>query len=222
MLVISAFIEQIGGPVVAILLCLSVVATSFILLKGVQIVLQRSAKNATPAKLLAYLQQGEVTQIALLSQGQRNPRSQIISRAVELFKSSNLDTSSIQAEVVRQARLVAQHNKSHLRPLEVIATVAPLLGLFGTVLGMIEAFKAMEMAGAQVDPAVLSGGIWQALLTTAVGLGVAIPVSLIHSALERQAEIQTQALQDDLGQIFTFFAQQAASVNQANNQTCAS
>ena len=95
MLVISAFIEQIGGPVVAILLCLSVVATSFILLKGVQIVLQRSAKNATPAKLLAYLQQGEVTQIALLSQGQRNPRSQIISRAVELFKSSNLDTSSI-------------------------------------------------------------------------------------------------------------------------------
>lgn len=222
MTAISHLIEQIGGPVVAILLCLSVVATSFILLKCAQIVLQRPAKNATPAKLLAYLLQGEVKQITLLSQGQRNPRSLIISRAVELFKSSHLDVPSIQAEVVRQARIVAEHNKSHLRPLEVIATVAPLLGLFGTVLGMIEAFKAMEMAGAQVDPAVLSGGIWQALLTTAVGLGVAIPVSLIHSALERQAEIQTQALQDDLGQVFTFFARQAASASQANNQTCAS
>lgn len=222
MATLLAFIQQIGGPVVAILLFFSVLATSFILLKFTQIVLQRPSQNASPAKLLAHLKQGEIKQIALLSQGQRNPRSQIISRAVELFKSSKLDTSSIQAEVIRQARLVAEHNKSHLRPLEVIATVAPLLGLFGTVLGMIEAFKAMEMAGAQVDPAVLSGGIWQALLTTAVGLGVAIPVSLIHSALERQAEIQTQALQDDLGQVFTFFAQQAASASQANNQTCAS
>jgi len=79
----------------------------------------------------------------------------------------------------------------------------------------------MEMAGAQVDPAVLSGGIWQALLTTAVGLGVAIPVSLVHSALERQAELQTQALQDDIGQVFTFFAQQHGERKQ-KNQNCAS
>ena len=100
--------------------------------------------------------------------------------------------------------------------------MAPLLGLFGTVLGMIEAFKAMEVAGAQVDPAVLSGGIWQALLTTAVGLGVAIPVSLIHSMLERQGELETQALQDDLGQVFTFFAHQEHSTSKPNQQTYAS
>jgi biopolymer transport protein ExbB len=56
-----------------------------------------------------------------------------------------------------------------------------LLGLFGTVLGMVEAFRQLELAGSQVDPAVLSGGIWQALLTTAVGLAVAIPAVLAHN-----------------------------------------
>jgi biopolymer transport protein ExbB len=98
---------------------------------------------------------------------------------------------------MRELRNQIQRLSFGLRPLEVIATVAPLLGLFGTVLGMIEAFKAMEAAGAQVDPAVLSGGIWQALLTTAVGLGVAIPVSLIHSLFERQHEsLSIQMLSD--------------------------
>lgn len=222
MATLLAFIQQIGGPVVAILLFFSVLATSFILLKLTQIVLQRPSQNASPAKLLAHLKQGEIKQIALLSQGQRNPRSQIISRSVTLLENHTLDAESAQSEIVRQARLVAEQYKSHLRPLEVIATVAPLLGLFGTVLGMIEAFKAMEMAGAQVDPAVLSGGIWQALLTTAVGLGVAIPVSLIHSVLERQGELQTQALQDDISQVFTFFAQQEHCARKPKKQTCAS
>ena len=60
--------------------------------------------------------------------------------------------------------------RSHLRVMEVIANLAPLIALLGTVLGMIEAFQAMELAGKQVDPSVLSGSIWEALLTTAVGL----------------------------------------------------
>jgi len=65
--------------------------------------------------------------------------------------------------------------------LQVIATIAPLLGLLGTVFGMIEAFQQMEMAGKNVDPSVLSGGIWEALLTTAVGLSVAIPIVVFES-----------------------------------------
>jgi biopolymer transport protein ExbB len=60
-----------------------------------------------------------------------------------------------------------------------VAQVAPLLGLFGTVLGMIEAFQGLQQAGAAVDPSALAGGIWVALLTTAVGLVVAMPASLL-------------------------------------------
>lgn len=65
-----------------------------------------------------------------------------------------------------------------LRYLDNVAQLAPLLGLFGTVLGMIEAFQALQDAGSQVDPSVLAGGIWVALLTTAVGLVVAMPTSV--------------------------------------------
>ena len=59
--------------------------------------------------------------------------------------------------------------------MEVISNIAPLLGLLGTVIGMINAFSKLEEAGSRVDPAILAGGIWEALLTTAFGLIVAIP-----------------------------------------------
>lgn len=76
------------------------------------------------------------------------------------------------------------------RLLDSVAQLAPLLGLFGTVLGMIEAFQALQAAGAQVDPSILAGGIWVALLTTAVGLVVAMPTALILSWFEQRMEAE--------------------------------
>ncbi|HAK63791.1 MAG TPA: flagellar motor protein MotA, partial [Alphaproteobacteria bacterium] len=66
--------------------------------------------------------------------------------------------------------------QSYFRWLEVIGNIAPLLGLLGTVMGMITAFQQLELAGSKVNPSILAGGIWEALLTTQVGLMVAIPV----------------------------------------------
>ena len=68
--------------------------------------------------------------------------------------------------------------REHLRriyPLAIIATVAPIVGLLGTVVGMIEAFNALAFAGSEVDPALLAGGISKALVNTAAGLYVALP-----------------------------------------------
>jgi biopolymer transport protein ExbB len=84
----------------------------------------------------------------------------------------------------------------------VIAQMAPLLGLFGTVLGMIDAFQALQEAGDQVDPTVLAGGIWVALMTTAVGLAVAMPTSLILTWLESRVAAERiatdEAIDDEL------------------------
>ena len=60
-----------------------------------------------------------------------------------------------------------------------------------------------------MNPAVLSGGIWQALLTTAVGLSIAIPVSITNSWLERKVEVEAAALLDGLERIFTLEAERA-------------
>ncbi|MFP6717413.1 MAG: MotA/TolQ/ExbB proton channel family protein, partial [Alphaproteobacteria bacterium] len=68
------------------------------------------------------------------------------------------------------------------------ANLSPLLGLLGTVLGMIKAFARLESAGTKVDPAILAGGIWEALLTTAFGLSVAIPALAAFYILEGQVE----------------------------------
>ncbi|MBX6423110.1 MotA/TolQ/ExbB proton channel family protein [Thermosulfurimonas sp. F29] len=77
--------------------------------------------------------------------------------------------------------------------LALMANVAPLLGLLGTVLGMIRAFQTVEALGARVTPSDLAGGIWEAMLTTAVGLTVAIPLMVGLSLLEgRLARIRAE------------------------------
>ena len=70
--------------------------------------------------------------------------------------------------------------------LEIIAQVSPLIGLLGTVIGMIDSFNELELGGSLVDPAILAGGIWTALLTTAMGLIVAIPALISHYFFDRK------------------------------------
>jgi biopolymer transport protein ExbB len=71
----------------------------------------------------------------------------------------------------------------YLPALASIRNVAPLLGLLGTVVGMIKAFIVVEEAGGQVDASLLAGGIWEAMLTTAFGLSVALPAMIGHNYL---------------------------------------
>lgn len=72
--------------------------------------------------------------------------------------------------------------------LALISVIAPLLGLTGTVTGMIRAFQIIASLGSQVNPGLLAGGIWEALLTTAAGLFVAIPVHIAHHFLEERLD----------------------------------
>lgn len=71
--------------------------------------------------------------------------------------------------------------------LGLIATITPLLGLTGTVTGMIKAFMVIEKSP-NVNPSMLAGGIWEALITTAAGLLVAIPIHIGHHYLEKEAD----------------------------------
>jgi biopolymer transport protein ExbB len=74
-----------------------------------------------------------------------------------------------------------------LPALNIMGAVAPLLGLLGTVTGMIETFQAITLYGAG-DPKMMSGGISEALVTTMLGLAVAIPIMLVHTFLRRRLE----------------------------------
>lgn len=195
-----------GGFVVWILLVFSVVAVTIALVKAWQLVQMRPVAGATSMQALDHAEKGERSQALLLVRGQRNGRARVVAQVLALLEQGTLELTEVRDEAQRLARGVIADLASYLRPLEVIVTLAPLLGLFGTVLGMIEAFQAMEAAGSQVNPAVLSGGIWKALLTTAVGLAVAIPVSIVQSWFERRVEVEALALQNDLDRLFTLEA----------------
>jgi len=82
---------------------------------------------------------------------------------------------------------VAHEMERFLSTLGTIAAIAPLLGLLGTVLGMIEVFTAIMIQGTG-NAGILAGGISKALITTAAGLSVAIPAMIFHRALVRRVD----------------------------------
>ena len=131
-----------------------------------------------------------------------NPVAQVLAAAIR-GQLRELPEAKIREEVYRLGAERLEQLRAHLRALEVIASLAPLLGLLGTVLGMIKAFQQLQAAGARVDPSVLSGGIWEALLTTAVGLAVAIPVIVIVNLLDRRLARLAHVMNDAVSQVFT-------------------
>ncbi|HKJ88576.1 MAG TPA: MotA/TolQ/ExbB proton channel family protein, partial [Gammaproteobacteria bacterium] len=97
---------------------------------------------------------------------------------------SGLRSSGLQRDVIKESieetgRHVVADLSRYLTLLGTIAAISPLLGLLGTVLGMIHVFSVITTQGVG-DPSVLAGGISQALLTTAFGMSVAIPALAMH------------------------------------------
>ncbi len=195
-------ILALGGPVAIILAGTSVVALAIILAKFWQFHSIQIDRLQAPQKALELYRAGH-TQEALTAAGKsRNPVASTMACAIR-GRLRSLPEESVREEALRHGTARLESMRSGFRALEVIASLAPLLGLFGTVLGMIEAFREMEQAGNQVNPAVLSGGVWAALLTTALGLGVAMPVVVVLAWLERRVERLAHAMGHIVTGVFT-------------------
>jgi biopolymer transport protein ExbB len=177
----------LGGPVVALLLALSVVALAVTLYKLWQHTAARVGRHGALLAALDAWDAGEAERARALAAESRSHLAPVVREALDASGRGEAGAGMrdrLEAEAERGlARLEGGY-----RVLDSIAQVAPLLGLFGTVLGMIDAFRALQAAGAAVDPAALAGGIWVALLTTAAGLAVAMPTALVLSWLESRTE----------------------------------
>ena len=97
--------------------------------------------------------------------------------------------------VWREGGMALEGAERRLRALALIAQICPLLGLLGTVLGMIRVFQRVEAASGQVNAAMLAGGIWEALLTTAAGLTVGIACLVAHQLFARLADRTARYMQ---------------------------
>ncbi|MEM0922423.1 MAG: MotA/TolQ/ExbB proton channel family protein [Pseudomonadota bacterium] len=191
-----------GGPVVIILLALSVAALTISLAKIWQFSTARLGEQRACRETLAHVRAGRLTEAFHSARKSGGAATAVLALALE-GQARGIAESKIREACYARASETVEALRSWMRPLEVIAALSPLLGLFGTVLGMIAAFAQLEEAGSQVDPAILSGGIWEALLTTAVGLAVAIPTVAIVNAFERRIERLEHLIDTSLAGLFS-------------------
>ena len=177
-----------GGPVMLVLLALSVVALTIILVKIYQFSRSRLLRTEfiDQAILLLHNDGPDTTLLALAETP--HPVARVMETTLRTSTNTTLSIDDRDTEISRVGSAEIRNLESYLRGLEVIANLSPLLGLLGTVLGMIKAFARLESAGTKVDPTILAGGIWEALLTTAFGLSVAIPALAAFYILEGQVE----------------------------------
>jgi biopolymer transport protein ExbB len=175
-----------GGPVMIILLGFSVFAFAIIFVKLIQFFSAALSGTNKIEKILSKLSSTNPKKLLIEIQKIKHPMARIIEVVIITKKDRRFDKESREAEISRIISIEIRNLENYLGGLEVVASISPLLGLFGTVLGMIKAFLNLEKAGSQIDPALLAGGIWEALLTTAFGLAIAIPALTAYHLFENK------------------------------------
>lgn len=194
---------RLGGPAIWAISALSVIALALILWKVWRLMLLGAWSGGGQArKAVALWSDGHEDEALELVRNRKTCRAALIRAAMTARQDITLDDDAAKAETSRVARNLIARARSGLRPLELIATIAPLLGLLGTVLGMIAAFQALQEAGSRADPAMLAGGIWEALLTTAAGMAVAIPAAMALTWFESVVDRLRLEMEDAATRIF--------------------
>ncbi len=109
-----------------------------------------------------------------------SPMGRVLMKATDV---ADQDRDILETVISNASDREVRSLSSYVQALATMGNIAPLLGLLGTVIGMIKAFMVIQQMGGKVNSAVLAGGIWEAMLTTALGLAVALPTMVAHSYL---------------------------------------
>jgi biopolymer transport protein ExbB len=215
---LSGLVEfvALGGAVMWVIAALSVLTVALILWKVMRLVsFGVWSGGRRTAQALEMWADGRSAQALAHLEGRRSLRAQLARAAMAAALDPALDREGAEAETARVARGLLAQARAGLRGLELASTIAPLLGLLGTVTGMIAAFQALQEAGSRADPALLAGGIWEALLTTAAGMAVAIPAQVALTWFDGVIDRQRHEMEDAATRILHRAPPGAARLRQA-------
>lgn len=190
-----------GGPAIWVIAGLSVLTLALILWKLWRLILMGAFAGQRAERAVQLWQQDARDLATQTVAGRAGLRARLV-RAAIAAQTAGLPEAAAREETTRIARRLLAEARAGLRALELITVIAPLLGLLGTVLGMIEAFQALQSTGAAADPADLAGGIWEALLTTAAGMAVAIPAAIALSWFESIVDSARADMEDLATRLF--------------------
>jgi biopolymer transport protein ExbB len=169
-----------GGWVMYPLLVFSVISIAVILERAVFYILSRARSLRTIEELADYSRKCGDWKGAAKRFAEKYRRVYFLPLMASYFDALDEEPHLFEEHLFAQAKEIVIVNERRLPILASVASIAPLLGLFGTVLGMIQVFQRLAALGGRADVALLSDGIWVALITTAFGLFVAIPSLLAH------------------------------------------
>ncbi len=182
-----------GGVLVAPILICSVLALAIFAERLIRFAQLKSRGAGLAEKVVALIRKGDSRGAYEAAVKSRSPMGQVLSQAIGV---ADQDRELLESVIVHATDTEVRKLSSYIQTLATIGNIAPLLGLLGTVIGMIKAFMVIQDMGGKVNAAVLAGGIWEAMLTTALGLAVALPTMIAHSYLIARVEKYEARLQE--------------------------
>ena len=176
-----------GGAVMWVILVVSVYGGALVFERWLK---YGSAERATKAHLEIVSSVTTLTEEDVAKMKETAATGRI---AKTVWESRNLDRESVAEKARTRFMTEGGHIEKRLGGVAVIASLLPMIGLLGTVVGMITAFNAIALHGTG-DPKILADGISQALLTTEAGLITSIPLMYLHHILSDKADLLTRRL----------------------------
>lgn len=194
--------EQIeeGGIAILVIIALSILALTVVFERLTHFRIQHIAPNDLLQKAKLLWASGDFTQLQLLLTHEKSTLAKIILFMVNHRTQSYNIISSGVGDI---ASIDLRRHQQKAYALAIVATVAPIVGLLGTVIGMIEAFHVIATADAMGNPALLAGGISKALINTAAGLSVALPSLGMHHFFKNRAVFFSLTLEANVNQLLT-------------------
>jgi biopolymer transport protein ExbB len=186
-------IVRAGGPLMWPIILCSIAAAAIVLERLWTLQDRRVLPRELTQKVWQLIESNQINDKVIQALEQNSPLGRVLAAGLSHRHRSR---EVMMERLEDTGRHVIHELERFLNTLGTIAAVSPLLGLLGTVVGIIEAFNAIQ-AGGMGDPRALSGGIGQALIATAAGLIVAIPALLAHRALRSKIDDIVIAIEKD-------------------------
>jgi biopolymer transport protein ExbB len=184
---------QKGGFIIYFLIFSSVLSLTVIIERAISLARAQINKRVFMRRLAELISRNKIMDAVNFCEKYHVPLARVIKAG--LLK-HNQTREYIQESIEKAMREELPFLERFLGILATIASVAPLLGLLGTVSGMIKVFMQVETSAGLINPKVLAGGIWEALLTTAFGLAIAIPTLVAYNFFLSRSNTLTNEMEE--------------------------
>ncbi|MGL4402378.1 MAG: MotA/TolQ/ExbB proton channel family protein [Fusobacteriaceae bacterium] len=195
-----------GGPLMIVIFIMSIIGLTVIIERTLYFKLNEKGNMAKiKTAIKQHVERGEIKEAIMLLNSNKSSTAKVIKEVLTFWYRTNTSNLTSLEEKAKEAMLVQLPLlEKRMWLLSVVAHVTPLLGLLGTVTGMIQAFQAVAVHGTG-DPAVLAGGISEALFTTAGGLFVAIPALICYNYLDKKIDSTIGEMEKYSTEFINFF-----------------